>query len=290
MSTATITTLQIPVSDFVERNYKTLKRSILAHKHSDWIVTPECALSGYCQPPALHNMDKDAEKALAKQLERVNGLQENQRVGLILGTGWVESNGLPYNQARVYNRDGHLLSTYNKRLLCRSRGPVGGGETNHYLPGYVPNYFYVDADQTVIGTTLICNDAWANPGVSPEGNPFFAWDLARQGVKVVFVLANCNVKTWDSVVFAYHESVLRQMARDNNIWVVVSNSSIAMGWGPHDRYDPETELEDKSIDRVQVSSGIISPDGNWAAWCDDCGEDHVTLTIDFDKGTCYAPD
>jgi predicted amidohydrolase len=289
MSKATITTLQIPVSDYVERNVKTLKRNILAHKLSDWIVTPECALSGYCQPPALHNMDKTAEGKLFKALEKVNGEQEHNRTGLILGTGWVESNGLPYNQARVYHRDGHLISTYNKRLLCRGRGPVGGGETNHYLPGYEPNFFYVDPDQTVIGTTLICNDAWASPGVTPDGNPFFGWDLARQGVKIVFVLANCNVKDWDPVVYAYHESSLRLMARDNNVWVVVANSSIAMGWGPHDRYDPDTELEQKSVERVQVSSGIIDPQGNWAAWCDDTGEDYVTLTIDFDKGICYEP-
>ena len=177
MSKVTITTLQIPVSDYVDVNYRTLKRNILAHKKSDWIVTPECALSGYCQPPALHDMNATAQKQLTKRLEEIEGVVQNQRVGLILGTGMIEANGLPYNQARVYDRDGDIVSTYNKRLLCR--GITGGGETNHYIPGYVPNFFYVDAEQTVIGTTLICNDAWANPGVSPAGNPFFGWELAR---------------------------------------------------------------------------------------------------------------
>lgn len=287
MGKVTITTLQMPVSDFVDKNYRTLKRNILTHKHSDWIVTPECSLSGYCQPPALNNMDKAAAERLSRRLEDIEGLQQNQRVGLILGTGHVEGNGFPYNQARIYDREGDLISTYNKRLLCR--GVNGGGETNHYLPGYTPNFFFVDADRTVLGTTLICNDAWATPGVSPAGNPFFGWELARQGVKVVFVLANANVKTWDPVIYSYHESVLRQMARDNGLWVVVANSSIAMGWGPHDVYNPDTELEDKAIERVQVTSGIIAPTGDWAAWCDDTGEDFVTLELDLGEQTYEQP-
>ena len=103
------------------------------------------------------------------------------------------------------------------------------------------------------------------------------------------MLANCNVKTWDPIVYSYHESILRQMARDNRVWVVVSNSSIAMGWGPHDRYTVETELEDKAIDRVQVTSGIIAPTGDWAAWCDDSGEDSVTLEIDVGEDIFNEP-
>lgn len=286
MSKVTITTLQIPVSDHVDNNYRTLKRNILAHKHSDWVVTPECALSGYFQPPTLSNMNLDSVNKLAKRLEDIEGVQQNQRTGLILGTAHVEGNGLPYNQARVYSRDGDLLSTYNKRLLCR--GPNGGGETEHYIPGYIPNFFYVDPAQSVIGTTLICNDAWASPGVSPAGNPYFGWELARQGVKIIFVLANCNVHTWDPIVYAYHESMLRQMARDNNVWVVVSNSSLAMG-NPNYKSSIDTELEDRAIDRVQVASGIIGPDGDWVAWCDDTGEDHVTLEIDLGDNTYDVP-
>ena len=287
MSKVTITALQIPVSDYINSNVKTLKRNILANKTSDWIVTPECSLSGYCQAPVLERMDQDAEKKLVKRLEEIEGLQQNHQVGLILGTGHIERDGMPYNQARVYTRNGDLLSTYSKRLLCR--GAKGGGETRYYLPGYEPNYFYVDADQKFIGSTLICNDAWATPKVSPAGNPHFGWELARQGVKVIFVLANCNVRTWDPLVYSYHESQLRQMARDNNIWVVVSNSSIAMGWGPNDVSRPEEELEDKAIAQVQVTSGIIAPNGDWAAWCDESGEDSVTLTLDLERGTYEVP-
>jgi predicted amidohydrolase len=286
MSKVTITTLQIPVSDHVDANYRTLKRNILSHKHSDWIVTPECALSGYFQPPTLSNMNQDSVDKLSKRLEDIEGTQQNQRTGLILGTAHVESNGLPYNQARVYSRDGDLLSTYNKRLLCR--GPRGGGETEHYIPGYTPNFFYVDPARSTIGTTLICNDAWASPSVSPMGNPYFGWELARQGVKIIFVLANCNANTWDPVIYAYHESVLRQMARDNNVWVVVSNSSLSMG-NPNYKSLPESETTDRAVERVQVTSGIIAPNGDWAAWCDDTGEDYVTLEIDLGDNTYDVP-
>lgn len=279
MSKIQVTALQIPVSDYIQTNFKTLKRNILAHKHSDWIVTPECSLSGYCQPPVLEKMDQKAEQRYFERLEELEDYAASQKTGLILGTGHIEGDGLPYNQARVYNRDGQLLSTYNKQLLCR--GPTGGGETKYYLPGYEPNYFYVDADQQFIGSTLICNDAWATPKVSWGGNPQLGWKLARQGVKIVFVLVNCNVHQFDPIVYAYHDSVLRQMARDNNMWVVVSNSSLAMGMGPQDVYPQDKELEFKAIDRVQCTSGIIAPTGDWVAWCDDSGEDAVTLEIDL---------
>jgi len=287
MSKVTVTALQIPVSDHINTNARVLKRNILANKTSDWIVTPECSLSGYCQAPVLSDMDTRAIERYEKKLEEVEGSQQNHSTGLILGTGHVEGDGMPRNQARVYNRNGDLLSTYSKRLLCR--GFTGGGETHYYLPGYEPNYFYVDSDQKFIASTLICNDAWGTPKVTWDGNPHFGWQLAQQGVKVIFVLANCNVKTFDPLVYAYHDSHLRQMARDNDIWVVVSNSSIAMGWGPHDRYNPDTELEKKAIDRVQVTTGIIDPRGNWAAWCDDTGEDSVTLTLDLERGTYEVP-
>lgn len=287
MSKVTVTALQIPVIDNVNANAKTLKRNILANKTSDWIVTPECSLSGYYQPPVLNDMDAQAQQRYEKKLEEVEGEQQNQHVGLILGTGHVEGDGMPYNQARVYNRNGDLLSTYSKRLLCR--GASGGGETKYYLPGYTPNYFYVDADQTHIGSTLICNDAWATPKVSPGGNPYYGWELARQGVKVIFVLANCNVTEWDPLVYAYHDTHLRQMARDNNVWVVVSNSSLAMSDSTQLRTGPEQDFKRKAIDRVQVSSGIIAPNGDWAAWCDDTGEDSVTLTLDLERGTYEVP-
>lgn len=281
MSKITVTALQTPVSDYINTNFKTLKRNILSHKQSDWIVTPECALSGYCQPPVLEKMDQKAEELYFKRLEEIEAFACEQQTGLILGTGHVELDGMPYNQARVYNRHGDLISTYNKQLLCR--GPAGGGETRYYLPGYEPNYFYVDADQRHLGSTLICNDAWGTPRVTWGGNPQLGWKLGRMGVKIVFVLVNCNVHTWDPIVYSYHESVLRQMARDNNMWVVVSNSSLAMGMGPQDVYPQDRELEIKAIDRVQCTSGIIAPTGDWAAWCDDSGEDSVTLEIDLEE-------
>ena len=279
MSKITVTALQIPVSDYIDTNYKTLKRNLIAHKTSDWILTPECSLSGYCQPPVIEKMDQRAEQRYFERLEELEDFQATQRAGFILGTGHVERDGLPYNQARVYNRDGHLISTYNKQLLCR--GPNGGGETKYYLPGYEPSYFYADTNQEFLASTLICNDAWGTPRVTPGGNPQLGWQLGRQGVAVLFVLANCNVHTFDPIVYAYHESVLRQMARDNSMWVVVSNSSLAMGMGPQDVYPKDRELEFKAIDRVQLTSGIIAPNGDWAAWCDDSGEDSVTMEIDL---------
>jgi len=148
MAKVKVTALQIPVTDNVKSNFKTIKRNILSHIGSDWIVTPECALSGYFAPPTLHKSDTSTEETLADCLQELEDFQATQRTGLVLGTGWRETDGYPYNQTRMYNNQGNLVGTYKKRLL--TRGPEGGGEMYHYLPGFQPSLFYADTSNEVI--------------------------------------------------------------------------------------------------------------------------------------------
>lgn len=281
MSKIVVTAAQLPVSDYIEKNVKTIKRAIHHAAGHDWLVTPEGMLSGYCQPPNLMNRPPIKIKELEAGLEEVETFAEKHNTGLLLGTGMIEPDGQPYNQVRCYSRHmgGELINTYNKQMLTRSH--EGGGETFFYLPGYENRRFYVDADCRVVGASLICNDLWATPRVSPQGNPYHVGELARHGAEIVFVSANCNVKTFDPLVYEWHDVNLRMQAKEFGVFIVVSNSSIAMGWGPHDRYNPKTELEDKAIDRVQVRSGIISPEGEWIGWCEDSGEDYCTMELEF---------
>lgn len=278
MAKVKVTALQIPVTDNVKSNFKTIKRNILSHIGSDWIVTPECALSGYFAPPTLHKSDADTEETLSDCLQQLEDFQAEQRTGLVLGTGWRESDGYPYNQTRMYNNQGNLVGTYKKRLL--TRGPEGGGEMYHYLPGFQPSLFYADISNEVIATSLICNDVWASPVVSPQGNPYFVNQLAGQGAQIVFVSANCNVPNpyFDPLVYAYHEVVLRTLAKQNKVYMVISNSSLTM---PQYIGSTGQHVEPQPVSKVQLRSGIISPEGEWMAWCDDEGEDSVTLELEL---------
>lgn len=277
-SSIVVTATQIPVSDYIEKNVQTLTKVIQDNKESDWILTPEASLSGYCQPPNLQSKSKEQIEKLHSALKEIETVQRSSEVGLLLGTGMIEQDGMPRNQQRVYNKYGDIISVYNKRLLTRTSD---GGETHVYLPGYTPSIFPLDENGRVLGASLICNDAWATPRVSPEGNPYLINECARLGAEIVFVSAMCNVMDFDQTQWEWHDINLRMLAKDNDIFIVVSNSNLAMGWGPNDVYDSSTEFESKAVDRVQVNSGIIAPTGEWIAKCKDYGEDSVTMELIF---------
>ena len=283
-----VTSLQIPVTDDVKANHKTIKRCILSNLESEWILTPECALSGYFMPPTLASKDLKQEENLRDCLEQLEDFAATQRTGLILGTGWREHDGFPYNQTRIYNNMGDLVGTYQKRLLTRR--PGGGGELLHYLQGFEPTLFYADKENRIVASSLICNDAWATPMVSPAGNPYFISELAQQhGVKIFFISANCNVPSadFDQLVYDYHDVMLRTLAKQNQVYIVVSNSSLSMPMQQPVRHEPSGALctgprvAPMEVDQVQVKTGIIAPNGEWIAWCDPSGEDSVTLELEF---------
>ena len=61
---------------------------------------------------------------------------------------------------------------------------------------------------------LICNDVWASPLVSPNGNPYYIIEYAKMGVNVLFVSVNCNVTdNWDELYYTWHENHLRMFAK-----------------------------------------------------------------------------
>lgn len=278
MATVKVTALQMPVTDSPKTNWKTIKRNILSHIGSDWIVTPECALSGYFAPPTLTRRDQRHEDDLEDCLEQLEDFQAKQKTGIVLGTGLLERDGFPYNTTRMYDRSGGIVSTYKKRLL--TRGPDGGGEMHHYLPGFQSSYFYADVNNEVLASSLICNDVWASPVVSPDGNPYYINQLAQQGVQLIFVSANCNVPdhAYDELVYWYHEVTLRTLAKQNGVYIAVSNSSLSM---PQYNTDTGQHVEPQPVNKVQLRSGIIAPNGEWIAWCDPKGEDAVTLELEF---------
>jgi len=260
-----ITATQIPVHRSAVTNEKTILDVMENHKDSDWILTPECALSGYVRPPIFNQIQDMNTEQVIRSLRNIERRQHELGVGLLLGTGWVEGDGMPYNQVRVYDKIGYR-GAYNKRLLTTTI--KGGGEANAYQRGWEEFYFTLDDNKMKKASILICNDVWATPFVSPTGNPYYVWNIAKSQASVLFVSINSNLDEqdgWDPIVYAWHENHLQMFAKSFGLYIVASNSSTSMNHRP--------------ALKVQAPSGVIGPDGNWIKKCAEAGEDAVTVDI-----------
>ena len=238
----TVTATQLPITDKLDQNIQSIKNVLVQDK--GYLLTGEGSLSGYFAPPVINNCDNAVDLIEAER--HIVGEATIKNIKLLLGTGWMEPDGMPYNQVRLYNNG--YKGAYSKRLLTTT--PNGGGERNAYLPGWAP--FVFDMEQGYKGGILICNDIWATPSVSPTGNPYYVNEYARLGVNVLFCSVNCNVGgrvNWDPTIYTWHENHLQMYAKTFNMYIVISGSSLSMSGEP--------------IEKLQCPLGIIGPDGNW---------------------------
>ena len=95
------------------------------------------------------------------------------------------------------------------------------GELFYYIAGNQPHYYYIDEKESVVASSLICNDIWAFPKMSPNGNPYYYREFRKYGVKVVFCSVNCNVDVLDPLVYEWHENHLRLFSREFGMYTVV---------------------------------------------------------------------
>ena len=253
------TASQQPVFADIKENLECIIDVLETNKDSDWILTPEGSLSGYCVNQTHEKNDSTYNESL-KELETY--LLNNRR-NLALGTGHIEPDGMPYNPVRVY-RQGVLQVAYNKQLLTNDVGAMG--EYYYYLPGNTCNYFYIDMIDRFKASSLICNDVWAFPRMSPNGNPYFYRQISEAGAKVVFVSVNCCTDEFDETVYNFHESHLRTLSKHFNIHTVVSSACTDMKGNEYNG-------------KIQCPSGIIDPNGEWIKKCNDTGMDSVSVEI-----------
>jgi len=256
-----ITVSQQPVFNEHFENYECTLDVLEANKDTDWLLTPECAISGYCLPPTLNNTFNTRTVQVEKLVEKIAEKAKEYNVNLALGTGIKDRDQYPYNAMMIYDA-GELVSTYKKRLL--TRGWEGGGEVHQYLPGYVPNYFWLDKEKTIKASSMICNDFWAMPRSAPDGNPYYQVELAKNNIDVIFVSSNCNGQR-DELAKVWNENHLQVFAREFAMYVVHAGSC--------------TSTDHQETDFLQCSSGIIGPDGRWIVKCKDTGMDSVTADI-----------
>lgn len=254
-----ITVSQQPVFASIKENLECILDVLDTHKDSDWILTPEGSLSGYCAN-VCHEGTDEQKKEYFEALDKVEQYLIDNKRSIALGTGHYEQDGFPYNQIRYYHQ-GRLIGAYNKQLLTRT--DVGLGENYYYLPGLQSMMFEIAQNGPLVGS-MICNDAWAFPSASPKGNPYLWRDYVE--ADFMFVSANCNTDEYDPVIYDWHESHLRMFAKLNNQIVFVANAC--------------TDMRGNLIEhRVQAPSGIIDPNGEWIAKCKDTGMDSASFEI-----------
>jgi len=253
-----ISTSQQPVYKDIDNNFEVIIDVLENNPDSDWILTPEGSLSGYCQNVCHESTKEQKEKYFEVLTKLETYLLKNKR-SIALSTGHIEQDGFPYNQMRYYYQ-GQLIAAYNKQLLTKT-DQGGLGEYYYYLPGQTSLEVEI-ADKFTVGS-LLCNDAWAFPSASPDGNPYLWKDYSNS--KCVFVSANCSTDELDSTIYTWHENHLQMHAKLNQQHVIVSAATTDMLGTPRDF--------------VQAPSGIIGPDGEWIVKCKDSGSDVVTADI-----------
>jgi len=253
-----ITACQIPVTDNINDNVDVIIEMLESNKDSDWLLTPEGSLSGYCFN-TIHEGTEQQKQAYFVGLDKLEKYLETNKRNIVLGTGHIEQDGFPYNQLRYYYQ-GKMVTAYNKQLLTRTVN--GLGEYYYYLAGHQNTIVEIAKDYPVAG--LLCNDAWAFPGASPEGDPYLWKEL--KGCKAVFVASNCAIETHSEVVHDWHESHLRMWAMANQQYVISSTAT--------------TDMMGGAIKYTQAPAGIIGPNGNWIAKCTQTAQiDSVTVDL-----------
>ena len=172
-------------------------------ERAGWVLFPELFLTG------TYNGNRYKQSDLAPAFAQMQAwCRQYQVIGLI-GTGWNE-NGNDYNQVRVVDGQGKLVSVYAKTCLTY-------GDAKEFAPG--PISMMHTAGGIKFGI-LICNDLWVTPGFSDGPNPHLTLKQAKAGAQVIFHAVGSGS---DQRYRSYHESNLLTRAVEAKCPIVVVN-------------------------------------------------------------------
>ena len=219
-------------------------------------MTPEGSLSGYTP---------DFDRAeTQRELERIVKRASEAGVALALGTCFVEpDDGKCYNEIRFYDNKGKFVGFHTKTLLCSSLTRPFKGEINHYSTR--PLRTFQIKGITVGG--LICNDMWANPQCTSMPDPHLSQKLSKSGARIIFQAINGGRSggEWSKDVnWPFHEVNLRMRAAAGKVWIVTADNCAP------------TDIP------CSAPSGVLQPNGKWAAKAPRQGEHVVVHTIQLD--------
>jgi predicted amidohydrolase len=220
----------------VQENYRKIHDTIeyASSEKADILLTPEGSLSGY------HNRFDSIE--VKDALQQLCSTAKDRHIGLALGTCYFENPGHCYNQIRFYEKDGRYLGFHAKTLLCSNcLDEPYSGEITYFSTKTLEVFLF---QEMMIGG-LICNDLWANPGVTPQPDTHLTHQLAKMGAKIIFHAVNGGRGDPDSIALnrQYHESNQRLRAMADSLYIVTVDNAFPL-------------TKDNSC-----TSGIISPDG-----------------------------
>lgn len=247
-----VATAQIPVSRDIAANSATINRAldVAIREKADILLTPEGSLSGYT--PSFD------QAAVDRQLEAIVKRASDAGIALALGTCYTEPDDKKcYNEIRFYNAKGKFLGFHTKTLLCGTLTKPSKGEINSY--GTRPLRTFAIKGIRVGG--LICNDMWGNPQCTSMPDPHLSQKLSESGAQIIFLAINGgrNGGEWsEQVNWVYHESNMRMRAAAGKVWVVSADNCAP------------TNIP------CSAPSGVLQPNGNWAAKAPRKGE-HVTV-------------
>ena len=247
-----VATAQIPVTDSISENSATIHRAldVAIKEKADVLLTPEGSLSGY--KPKFDQAEVD------KELARIVKRASKAGIALALGTCYIEPDDKKcYNQLRFYDSSGKFLGFHSKTLLCGSFSDPPEGEINDYATRPLRTF---EIKGIRVGG-LICNDMWANPQCTPMPDPHLSQKLSKAGAQIIFLAINGGRDggAWsEEVNWPYHEVNMRMRAAAGRVWVVSADNSY-----PH-------------TVPCSAPSGVLKPNGQWAAQAPRKGE-HVTV-------------
>ncbi len=257
-SSLRVAVAQIPITRDIDANRETIERAIdwAAEQEAEILLTPEGSLSGYTP--------KFDQKAVNEALQAIVDRASSNGLALALGTCFVEpDDGKCYNQIRFYDENGEFLGFHPKTLRCGTMTEPVKGEINDFAARPLRTY---QLNGITIGG-LICNDMWANPGCTPMPDPHLSQQLAKMGAKVIFHAVNGgrSAAAWSQEVYwPFHETNLRMRARTGKLWIVTADNCLPVDIP------------------CSAPSGVVDPNGNWAAQTPDQGEQMVVYTIELE--------
>ncbi|HPU96367.1 MAG TPA: carbon-nitrogen hydrolase family protein [Candidatus Hydrogenedentes bacterium] len=179
---------------------------------------------------------------------RIATVCRQRYLAAVIGTG-IRENGHVYIQSRVYGPEGNLIGTYEKLIPTES-------ERKWARPGeQLPVFMY----RGVPFGCLIGNDLWVRPGCGPYPDPRLTLQLAKKGARLIIHTTDTET---DPRFSAFYDANLRLRAWEANAWIVTVNAA-------------------NLTEPLNVPSGVISPDGEWACQAPRVGEHLFTWDLEF---------
>ncbi len=189
------------------------------------------------------------QKAAERAWDSIAAVCRQTYTTAIIGTGCTDD-GVTYIQSRIISDEGELLGTHEKlvpttedRVWCR--------------PGEELRLF---EHQGLRFGCLIGNDLWVAPGFGPYADRRLSYQLGEKEARVIFHSINSGT---DPSYRAYYQSNLFLRAKESGCYILTANASPERG-------------------QLNVPSGVVSPDGQWAEKCQVQGEHTYTFDLELD--------